>query len=69
MFFVTEILREINFGDSRSAKSVILTHVVALNFDLYEFLHVLNAVYRIIKIQSSKNGSFRISTLPKIDFT
>ena len=32
-----KILREINFGDSRSAKSAILTHLEALNFDFYEF--------------------------------
>ena len=31
-FSITQILREINFGDPTSAKSVILTHVEALNF-------------------------------------
>ena len=31
-FSITQILREINFGDSRSAKSAILTHSEALNF-------------------------------------
>ena len=34
-FAITQILREINFGDSRSAKYVIFTHLEALN------LHVL----------------------------
>ena len=30
-FSITQILHEINFGDSGSVKSVILTHVEALN--------------------------------------
>ena len=37
-FSITQILREINLGESRSAKSAILTHLEALNFDEYEFL-------------------------------
>ena len=40
-FPITQILREIKFEDSRSAKSAIFTHLEALNFDLYEFLHFL----------------------------
>ena len=32
-FSVTQILREIKFGDSRSAKTAILTHLEAINFD------------------------------------
>ena len=52
-FSITQILREINFEDSRSAKSAILTHLEALNFDFYEFLHFLKAeIYQINKIQS-----------------
>ena len=35
-FSVTHILREINFGDSKSAKSAILSQLEALNFDFYE---------------------------------
>ena len=38
-FIVTQILCEINFGDSRSAKSAILTHLETLDFDFHEFLH------------------------------
>ena len=34
-FSITQVLREINFGDSGSAKSAILTHLEALNFDFY----------------------------------
>ena len=72
-FSMTQILREINFGDSISAKSVIWAHFEALNFDFYEFLHFLKAeIYQINKIQNSKNGkssSFRTSRFSKIDFT
>ena len=32
-FSIIHILREINFWDSRSAKSAILTHLEALDFD------------------------------------
>ena len=37
-FSTTQILREINFGDSRSAEFAILTHLEALNFDFHAFL-------------------------------
>ena len=47
-FSVTQILREIKFGDSRCAKSAILTHLQALNFDFHDFLHFLkNEIYKI----------------------
>ena len=42
-FSITEILREINIGVSRSTKSAILTHLEALNLDFKEFLHFLKA--------------------------
>ena len=42
-FSITQILREINFGDCKSAKSAILTHLEALNFDFYEIVHFLKA--------------------------
>ena len=52
-FSITQILREINFGDSRSAKSAILPHLQALNFDCLEFLHFLKAkIYQIYKSES-----------------
>ena len=72
-FAATHILREINFWDSRSAKSAILTHLEALNFDFHGFLHFLKAeIYQIDHFQSpknAKNGSCRTSRIPKIDFT
>ena len=53
-FSVIQILREISIGDSRSAKSAILTYSEALNFDFHEFLYFLKAeIYLIYKIQSS----------------
>ena len=52
-FSVTQILRETNFGECSSAKSIILTHLEGLNFDSYEFLHFLKAeIDQINKIQS-----------------
>ena len=39
----TQIFREIKMEDSWSAKSAILTHLEALNLDVYEFLHFLKA--------------------------
>ena len=63
-FSITQILREINFGDSRRAKSANLTNLEVLNFAFYEIWHFLKAkIHQINKIQSSKiakNGSFRI---------
>jgi len=40
---ITQILPKINFWDSTSEKSAILTHLEALNFDVYEVLHFLKA--------------------------
>ena len=52
-FSDSQILREINFRDSRSAKSAISTHFQTLKFDFYDFLHFLKAeVYQINNIQS-----------------
>ena len=72
-FSITQILREINFGDFTSAKSATLAHLGALNFDFYEFLHFLTAeIYQINKIHSpmnGKNASFSTSTFSKNDFT
>ena len=48
-FSITQILREINFSDSKSAKSAILTHLEALDFDIYEFLLFVNSVSKIAK--------------------
>jgi len=72
-FSINQILREINFWNSRSAKSAILTHLEALNFDFYEFLHFLKAEIdqklrcRVSKL--AKSGIFRTSSMSKNDFT
>ena len=43
-FSISLILREINFGDSRSAKYAIIPHLGALKIDFfYDFLHFLKA--------------------------
>ena len=50
--YTAKMLREINFEDSWSAKSTILTHLEALNYDFYEFLHFLYAkIHQINKIK------------------
>ena len=52
-FSITQILREINFGDGRSAKYAILTHLEALNLDSYEILHFLKAeIYQFTKFRA-----------------
>ena len=52
-FSIARILREINFGDSRSAKFAISIHLESLNFDSYEFLHFLKSkIDQINKVQS-----------------
>ena len=69
-FSITQILREINFGDSKSAKSAILTHLEALNYDFIEFLHFWEAEidqnnkFRAPKI--AKKGSFKTYRIPKL---
>ena len=51
-FSITWILRETNFEDSKGAKSAIFTHLKALNFDFYGFLHFLKTeIYQIDKTQ------------------
>ena len=72
-FTITHILRENIFGDSRSAKSAILTHLEALNFDLYEFctfrrLNLTNLT-KIIAPNIVKTAMSRTSRFSKIDFT
>ena len=52
-FSTTQTFREINFEDSRNAKSAILTHQKPPNFDFNKFLYFLKAeIYPNIKTQS-----------------
>ena len=62
-FCITQILREIKFGNFRSAKSANFTHLEALNFDFYDFLHLLKAhnLPKVTEMRApkiAKNGSF-----------
>ena len=55
----TQILREINFGNSIGAKSAILTHLVALNLNIYECMHFKNTViYQNLKPQKRQKLQF-----------
>ena len=50
-FAITRILREFNFEDSCNAKSAILTHLEAPNFDFNEFLQFVKAaIHQISKM-------------------
>ena len=50
---ITQILRGIDFEDSRCAKSAIATRLKALDFDIYDFLLFLKVdIYQINKIRS-----------------
>ena len=69
-FSITQILREIKIGDSRNAKSAILTHLEALNLEFYEFLHFLKAEKQNSEplkwkkteiLRQIKVGEFRVS--------
>ena len=54
-FCITQILREIDFGDSRSAKFAISKNLEVLNFAFHEILHFLKAeIYQINKILGLK---------------
>ena len=48
-FSITQILREIKVSEFRSSKTAIFTNKEALNFDLYEILHILKAEISLIK--------------------
>ena len=43
-FSIAQSLRENNFGDFNSAKSAIFTHLEAMKYDFYEFLHFLKGL-------------------------
>ena len=72
-FSVIPYLCEINFEDTCNAKSAIFTHLEALNYDFYEYLHFLKAeIDQKIELKVSKmvrNGSFGTSRIHEIDFT
>ena len=53
-FCIAQILQEISFGDSRSAKSAILTHLEAPNLMFYEFLKA--EIYQMSKNHSPYIG-------------
>ena len=69
-FSIIQNLREINFGNSRSAKFTILAHLVALNFDFYDILHFLEAqIYQITKFRAPRMAKTAVLELSESDFT
>ena len=66
-FYITHILREINLGDFKSAKSAILTHLEPLNFDFHECLHIMKvAIYQLNKIHSPKMAVLELLDSPNM---
>ena len=63
-FSVTESLREINFGRSRSVKSAVFAILEAQNFDFYELL-----LFWRLKCAILTKWQIRISRLSEVDFT
>ena len=61
-FSIIHILREINFGNFRSTKSAMSTHLEVLNFDFYEFLH-------FVKDKIVQMADFDLLKSAKVDFT
>ena len=54
-FAITQILREIYFGDATSAKSAILSHLEVQNFAFYEIMHFLKAeIYKFTHFRPLK---------------
>ena len=72
-FSVTQVLREINFGEPRSIKTAIYAVLGALNFvDLVDFSLQKMKKFIKIKVRSLKvcqNGRFSTSRIPKGNFT
>ena len=72
-FSIAQILREIKFGDSGSAKFAIFTYLEALNFDFYALLHFLRLkLTNSTKFTASnmvKMTMFSTGRFTKIDFT
>ena len=68
-FSITQILREINFVDSRSAESAFLTHLEAPNLDFfYHFLLFLGLKFtNLKKFQIPKVANTAVLEL--LDFT
>ena len=55
-FAITQILCEINFGDSTSAKSALLTYLDVHNFAFCEIWHFLKTeICKITKFRASQN--------------
>jgi len=66
-FSITQILREINFRDFRNAKSAILPHLEALDFDFYAFLKVeLTKLAKFGALKMAKTSVFEPLDWPKL---
>ena len=53
-FFVTQILREINFGESRSPKKLHFFHFRGSEFSFGKFQHSISKIHKKSKFKASK---------------
>ena len=60
-------VKSITYGDSKSAKSAILTLIEEVDFDFYEFLHFCKT--EILSLQNGKWAVLELKDTSKIDFT
>ena len=67
-FSVTQILREINFGQCKSSKTAVFAFFGTLNFVTLENFSLLK-VQKFIKIKICKNDRFCTSRILNFDFT
>ena len=67
-FSITQILREINFEESRSVNWPFGTHLEAQNSNFYELSHFLKLT-KLSKFKAPKIANFRTFRSSKIDFT
>ena len=68
-FPITQIVREINFGNCSSGKTAVVTHLETMNFDFHALLHFSKAEIAQISPKDAKKSSFRTSRFFKSDFT
>ena len=65
-FYISLILREIDFGNSRSAKNAILENLEALNLDFYEFFALFSTKRAY---EMAKMAVLELLDSLKVDFT
>ena len=68
-FSIIQILSEIKVDEFRASQSAILSHLEALKFDFYDFLHFLKAENQNNKIHNPEMSKSCTSRIFKTNFT